>query len=130
MKSGKSYIEMMLSVWGAWAVARESNAVGYANESPMFREDVSAGTFGPRMPRGIGNREIFIIEAEVVRLPAVQRLSVVVFYQKGGSVRSVSARMGVRRDALTGWLDKAHRTIQAEINRQMTEARGGSVRDR
>lgn len=122
--AGKTYIEGMLSAWGMWSVANDGKARGYATESAMFREDVSGGAYGARIPRGIGNREILLIDAEVALLPDVQRMAVCLFYKRGGSVRSLADRAGVRRDTLEGWLAKAHKTIQTNVSRGMAEARG------
>lgn len=121
----KSYIETMLSAWGMWSVANDERARGYAAESAMFREDVASGSFGPRMPRGIGNLEILLIDAEVSRLPDVQRMAVCLFYKRGGSVRSLAERAGVRRDTLEAWLAKAHKTVQDGLSRGTAEAREG-----
>lgn len=120
---GKSYIEMMLSVWGMWILARKANAVGYANESAMFRKDIGGGTFGPRMPRGIGNREIFVLDSEIRLLPDEQKLAVAMFYTGSRSLREAARKADIRRDTFTTRLDTAQRTLDRALSERMAEVR-------
>lgn len=123
MKAGKSYIEMMLTVWGSWVIARGSKSVGFANESPMFRTDVGGGSFGPRMPRGIGNREIFVLDSLVRLLPEEQQVAVVGFYTGSRSLRDAARKFDVRRDTFTERLYRAQRTLDGALYERMREAR-------
>lgn len=109
----------MLAIWGHWAVRQASRSLGYPTVSPMFRDAPRGDGFGSQIPIGVAGGagpEIYRLDFDISRLPIVQKVALVEVYQIGGSFREIAARMGVRRDALSAWLEKAHTSLTVGID--------------
>jgi hypothetical protein len=114
-------LESLLSIWGRWAVRQGSSSLGYPTTSPMFRDAPRGDGFGHQIPLGVGDGispEIYALDKDIARLPTVQRVVIVEVYQIGGAMRAIAGRMGVKADAVRGWLDKAHSLLNAATYRQ------------
>lgn len=111
-------IEVLLSMWGRWAIKRASGALGYPSVSPMFRDEPQGDSYGPGIPLGTCEADILAVDAAVGRLPDVLRLTVMHVYQRGGSMRSIAVRMGVHHLAVGKYLAAAHDKISVDIENQ------------
>lgn len=116
-------VKTLLSIWGRWAIRSASGALGFPACSPMFRDAPRSDVFGSRTPLGITDGispEIYLIDEEVARLPTVQMIAVVEMYQRGGSMREIASRMGVKADAVKHWIGRAHESLSQKIDNAET----------
>lgn len=89
-------LEVLLSAWGRWAVAGESQALGYASICPMFRDAKPSRVYESSPPAGYSARDFEAVTEAVRALPLFHGVALVAFYQIGGCVLDVAAkRMGV-----------------------------------
>lgn len=111
-------MEVLLSMWGRWAIRRAAGGIGYPSVSPMFRQASSGDAYGSQVPLGIGEPELILVDAAVGRLPEVHKLAVIQVYQIGGSLREIGARMGVDHKTVGKYLAEAQLKISLDVESQ------------
>lgn len=114
----KAQMEVLLSMWGRWALRRAAGGLGYPSVSPMFRDAPSGDSYGSQVPLGIGEPELLLVDAAVGRLPGVLKLAVIETYQIGGSLRAIGARLGVHHNTLGKYLTEAQLKISLDLELQ------------
>jgi len=108
-------IEVLLSVWGRWAIRRASGALGYPSLSPMFRDAPRWDSFGSAVPLGIAEPDMVAIDESVQLLPAILKIVVIEVYQRGGNMRAVAGRLGVSYHTVAKYLMAAHEKIEVDM---------------
>lgn len=114
----KARIEVLLSMWGKWAIRRDSGALGYPSVSPMFRDSPRTDAFGSAPPLGFSESDILEVDAAVMRLPTGLRVVVIEVYQRCGSMRKAARRLGFSVQSVGKYLDAAHDKISIDIENQ------------
>lgn len=122
----KAQMEVLLSMWGRWAIRRASGGLGYPSISPMFNDAPRGDSFGSQEPLGIGEPEMLMVDAAVGRLPGVLKLVVIETYQRGGSLRAIGVRMGVSDKTVGKYLTDAHHKISVDMEFQFPQNRDNS----
>ena len=122
----KARIEVLLSIWGRWAIKRESGALGFGSVSPMFREAKSGGGYGSATPMGFVDDDVAMVDACVMALPLIQRLAVIEVYQRQGSMREAAARCGVSHHTLARYINEAHEKISLDMENRSAQNPGHS----
>lgn len=111
----KAQMEVLLSMWGRWAIRRASGGLGYPSTSPMFRDAPRGDSFGSQEPLGIGEPEMLMVDAAIGRLPLGLKVVVIEAYQRGGSLRDIGRRLGFSHIAIGKYLSDAHQKISLDI---------------
>lgn len=109
------YVNVQLSIWGKWAVARHSKGLGFPAVSPMFQQVKHGGGQGSSEPRGVCEYADETDRA-VQRLAAPDQALCVEVYQRGGSVVAIAARLGIARQRFYERLDAVHRAVLGHLN--------------
>lgn len=122
----KAQVEVLLSMWGRWAIKRASGSLGYPAISPMFNGAPKGDSYGSSAPLGIGEPELLMVDAAINRLPSALRLAVIEAYQRGGSLREVGRRMGVSDKTVGKYLSEAHLQISVDMENQFPHNRANS----
>lgn len=117
----KAQMEVLLSMWGRWAIRRASAGLGYPSMSPMFNDAPRGDSFGSQVPLGIGEPEILMVDAAVGRLPLVLKVVVIEVYQRGGSMREVGRRCGIGYVSVGKYLTAAHQQISVDMESRCSQ---------
>lgn len=112
----KARIEVLLSMWGKWAIRRESGALGYPSVSPMFKDSPRGDAYGAGVPLGFSDADMEAVDVAVRGLKPVLFLVVLEVYQRGGSLRVAGDRLGLGKDAVVKYLSAAHEKILVDID--------------
>lgn len=126
-------IKSLLCAWGRWAIKRASSGIGYPSCSPMFKDSPSGDAYGSQIPLGVGysaHSDFATLDADINKLPTVQRVTLIEVYQRGGSMREVAIRMGVKRDALGHWLCRSYEMLTIVIDNRNTGGHNQAQLDR
>jgi len=114
-------IEVMLSLWGKWAIKSATKGLGYPTSSAGF------GDYQPpkgdvydqgRAPGGVAEIDILRIDAAINRLPQVLKLVVIHVYQTRQSGRAIAAVLGISVQSLGKYKEEAHRRIAIDTENQ------------
>ena len=111
----KAQMEVLLSMWGRWAVRRAAGALGYPSVSPMFKQMPHGDSYGSQSPLGVGEPEMLLVDAAVNRLPDAHKLVVLRAYQYGDSMRAIGRRLGITHVTVGKYIAEAHHKISVDI---------------
>lgn len=109
------YVNVQLSIWGKWAVARSTHGLGYPRVSPMFQQMQHGGVYRSREPAGVCEY-VQDTDQAVQRLSAEDRVLCVEFYQRGGTGAAVARRLGLARRTLYNRIDSIHCAVLGHLN--------------
>lgn len=109
------YIDMQLSAWGKWALARSTSGLGYPSVSPMFNDMPHGGGYASEVPCGVCEY-VHETDQAVQRLTAPDQALCVEFYQVRGSAVAVARRLGIARRTLYDRIDAVHRAVMGHLN--------------
>lgn len=115
-------IEVLLSIWGKWAIKAASKALGYPTSSAGFADyqppkgDVYEQG---RAPGGVAELDILRIDGAINRLPTFLKIVVIEVYQTRQSQRAIAARLGCSPQTLGRYLTEAHTQISVDLQNQL-----------
>lgn len=110
-------IDLLLCRWGRWSIKRDSSALGYGSVSPMFRDAPSGGGWGRGSDPGFTEADVIACDGAVMALPVVQRVIVILHYQRQDSLRATARECGVSKEAAGRYLAQAHHSIRDHLTR-------------
>lgn len=109
------YIDVQLSIWGKWAVARNSAGLGYPSVSPMFQQMIHGGGYRSREPVGVCE---YVGETDkaVERLNQDDKKLAVLFYQRRDSVTDIARELCIARQRVYDRLHRVHQEVMGHLN--------------
>lgn len=119
----KAQIEVLLSMWGRWAIRRASGALGYPRTSPMFREMPAGDAYGNSLPLDVADCDLEAVDRSVNCLPMVLKVVVIEVYQRsvGKSHTEIARVLGVDRKTLGKYISSAHDWIAIDMRNQFPQ---------
>lgn len=114
-------IEVMLSIWGKWAIRSASKSLGYPTASAGFADYMAprGETYAEsRLPLGVSEPDILRIDGAINRLPLILRIVVIHIYVTRQSGRAIAAELGISVQSLGKYKEEAHRLLGIDIENQ------------
>ena len=114
----KAQMEVLLSMWGRWAIRRASGALGYPSVSPMFRGAPRGDSYGSALPLGLCDDDMMAVDAAVNKMPEIIKITVIAVYQPHGNrrtMRDVAIYLGVSEPTIRKYVTESHRLLSDQM---------------